>query len=103
MSPCVNAGWNDAPSIPDFDMDGEGRIYNLIIDTGADECWLPADTVKDAKPVPDGREVDLAGVVVTATFDGFFYIEADDRSCGKGRPGEPSGTRGHQPAFERDR
>lgn len=35
-SPCINAGNNSAPELPNFDMDGEQRIY-LTVDQGADE------------------------------------------------------------------
>ncbi len=80
-SECVDAGWNDAPDIGLFDVDGELRIHNLMVDIGADE-YVPATTINGAKSGPDGRGADLSGVVVTATFDGFFYVEADDRSCG---------------------
>jgi len=81
-SPCIDAGWSAAPGIPDFDMDGEGRIYNLMVDTGADECWSSATTISDARSGYDGLAAELTGAIVTAAFDGFFYIEADDGSCG---------------------
>ncbi len=38
-SPCVNAGWNEAPGLPSLDMDGEGRIFGGTVDIGADEVW----------------------------------------------------------------
>jgi len=36
-SPCLNAGSNSAPGIPAFDIDGNARIYDGIVDVGADE------------------------------------------------------------------
>lgn len=34
------------------------------------------------KALPDGSPCVLAGMIVSAVFDGFFYIEENDRSCG---------------------
>jgi parallel beta-helix repeat protein len=36
-SPCVNAGWNDAPKLPPEDSDGEPRVMGEYVDIGADE------------------------------------------------------------------
>lgn len=36
-SPCIGAGWNDAPGLPSVDMDGEARILSATVDVGADE------------------------------------------------------------------
>ncbi len=36
-SPCVNKGANNAPELPDLDIDGDPRIANGIVDIGADE------------------------------------------------------------------
>jgi len=37
-SPCLEHGWNNAPDMPNLDIDLEGRI-NGIVDIGADEVW----------------------------------------------------------------
>ncbi len=36
-SPCLNAGYNAAPSIPATDIDNEARIVDTTVDIGADE------------------------------------------------------------------
>ncbi len=43
-SPCLNAGTNNAPSIPAVDIDGEARIVNTTVDIGADEMPAVSDT-----------------------------------------------------------
>jgi len=53
-SPCIDAGDNNAPLLPDVDIDGQGRIFagkrDLLyghpapvptVDMGADEYWSP--------------------------------------------------------------
>ncbi|MDO8684317.1 MAG: hypothetical protein Q7N50_12635 [Armatimonadota bacterium] len=79
---CINGGWDLAPAIPAFDMDGEVR-KNGVIDIGADEYWPSvATTVREAKLGADGDPVDIDGAIVSAEFVDFFYIESDDQTCG---------------------
>jgi len=40
-SPCINAGTNDAPSLPDTDKDGNPRIVGAAVDMGAYEWQGP--------------------------------------------------------------
>ena len=84
-SPCREAGWNGAPWLPTTDFDLQSRIWDAVVDIGADEysdAPIEATTIRDAKRAADGTRVQIDGAVVTAAFDGFFYVETDDRSCG---------------------
>ncbi|MGQ9454775.1 MAG: hypothetical protein ACUVRS_05920 [Armatimonadota bacterium] len=78
-SPCVDAGWNQAPGLLVSDADMSRRIINGVVDIGADE-FIPC--IADAKNSPDGSIVDLSDVVVTAVFEDSFYVESEDRSQG---------------------
>ena len=79
---CINAGSNSAPGLPLFDMDGEGRNFGGTVDIGADEYWARKMSISDVKVASDGAVIKGGDAVVTAAFDGFFYIESDDRSSG---------------------
>lgn len=81
-SPCINAGYRYAGNLPLFDMDGEGRTFGGKVDIGADEYWSPTMSESDAKRAADGARISGRDATVSAVFDGFFYVEADDRSSG---------------------
>lgn len=78
-SPCINAGFSTANSIPTIDMDGQGRIGGANADIGADEYY---STLKDARLAPGGYPANMIGTVVTAAFPDFFYVESDNRTAG---------------------
>jgi len=74
-SPCINAGWNDPPGLPEFDMDGQGRICWCVVDIGADEYW-PIKVKIDIKPGtcpnhinPKSRGVIPVAILTTSDFD----------------------------------
>ncbi len=81
-SPCINSGWNGAANLPLFDMDSEGRIFGRKVDMGADEWWSPVMSITDARLAADGAQISGQDAIVSAEFDGFFYIEREDRSSG---------------------
>lgn len=82
ISPCVNAGSNGAPGLPSTDIDGEARVLYGVVDIGADECSGTIDVLREAKMAANGLPISLTDAIVTATLDGFFYIEAPNRSVG---------------------
>ncbi|MDO8684315.1 MAG: NosD domain-containing protein, partial [Armatimonadota bacterium] len=66
-SPCVNAGNNSAPGLPDVDIDGQGRVKWNTIDIGADELW-PIFVTIDIKPgeFPNHINIKSRGVTPVA-------------------------------------
>lgn len=46
-SPCLDAGDNSGVLSGEKDVDGQGRIYNEVIDIGADELWTSSDVNGD--------------------------------------------------------
>ncbi|MDH7482542.1 MAG: DUF1565 domain-containing protein, partial [Armatimonadota bacterium] len=82
-SPCIDAG-DDSVVQPDWlDIDGQLR-KNRTVDMGSDEYYSPGVqvTVSGARLLPNGQMVEIHDVVVTGAFDGFFYVESQDRSAG---------------------
>lgn len=71
----------------------EGPLYWSVqaIDSAfAGSAWAPEQVVGgtveasigDARRLPNGAGVSITGKIVTAAFEGFFYIEEDDRTAG---------------------
>jgi len=56
-SPCINTGYNDAPELPETDIDGQPRIMGGIVDMGAYEYTGPT------APNADFNGDQLAGLV----------------------------------------
>jgi hypothetical protein len=81
-SPCIDTGNSFVSSIPTFDIDLEGRIFGESIDIGADEYWSSNMPISSIKAAPDWATVRLEGAAVSAAFNDFFYVEADNRSSG---------------------
>ncbi|MGB9620399.1 MAG: choice-of-anchor Q domain-containing protein, partial [Armatimonadota bacterium] len=85
-SPCIDAGYDNVVQPGWVDMDGQPRIISPHVDIGADEYHeyqpLPPISIPNCKTAVDGTAVRVTGAAVTAAFDGFFYIETDDRAAG---------------------
>lgn len=77
-SPCINTGDNSSVLSGWKDMDGEPRIAGSCVDIGADEYFLAGY----AKGTGDSAYVELNDMVVSAVYDGFYYIQDINHSCG---------------------
>jgi hypothetical protein len=53
-SPCIDAGSNSAPGLPETDWDSEDRVADGIVDIGADELVTWTATALDPQPEGDG-------------------------------------------------
>ena len=67
ISPCMDAGNNDAPNLPDIDIDGQSRIICDKVGMGADECpnCTPPEPPQFAISPPSGYYVATQGVDLT--------------------------------------
>ncbi|MEI6914181.1 MAG: right-handed parallel beta-helix repeat-containing protein [Armatimonadota bacterium] len=83
-SPCYNTGWNSAPSMFAQDIDGQPRVQAGSVDIGVDEVSAAgaATTVSAAKLAANNGYVMISNKMVTAAFNGFFYIEEFGRQSG---------------------
>ena len=82
VSGCIDAGTN--VSAPIDDLDGNPRPQGAGFDIGAYE-YGPAPslrTIVEIKRERDGERVAISDVVISGAFDGFFYIEQQDRVAG---------------------
>lgn len=89
---CIDAGINSGiPAGILTDMLGNLRIWDgngdalAVVDMGAYEYGappVPTVTLAEAKLLPDGVILCVDGAVVSAKWNDFLYMEADDRSSG---------------------
>jgi len=73
-----------AESIP-FTYSQRRTALNLTIPNGRMEVWeiVPVErSLAEAKSLANDATAYVNGAIVTAAFDGFFYVENPDRSCG---------------------
>ena len=80
-SPAIDAGDNRAPALPLTDLDGNGRINNLVVDTGAYEyqsgllpslCVSSVSELKSALVIAKRDGVDNTIQIVQGTYSGHF-------------------------------
>ncbi len=82
ISGCIDKGTD--VSAPTDDLDGVLRPQGGGFDVGAYE-YGPApsfDSIVEIKRECDGERVGISNVVISTAFDGFFYIEQQDRVAG---------------------
>lgn len=81
-SPCVDSGDNDAPYLPDEDIEGEARVFDgnydqlSVVDMGSDEFW-PAIQVPTHYPTVQAAIDTASNGEVIAVFPG-TYVENID-------------------------
>ncbi len=78
-SECIDAATNSTPGLLARDLDGISRPWVQTVDIGAYEFRSPNAVPKS---IADGDPVAIEAFVVTASFTGVFYIEADNRNFG---------------------
>ena len=71
-SPCRGSGDNSVPGLPDFDFEGDPRIYQGTVDMGADEFYTHLYVTGDKTPggAIQGKFVGLPGTTPVSLFIG---------------------------------
>ncbi len=85
ISPCRDTGDNIAIWPTEvYDVDGQSRIVGTRVDMGGDEFVDPGakTSIQEIKRSANGTYADIDGVVVTAAFSGFFYVQAEGMYSG---------------------
>ena len=84
-SPCINVGYDLDIQQGATDLDGKSRILGSHVDMGCFEWdtspyWVRQ--VSQARGVPNECAIKLKNKIITASFDGAFYVEDSNRSSG---------------------
>jgi predicted outer membrane repeat protein len=87
LSPAVDAGDDDAPSVPDFDFNGDDRVQNSHVDMGAFELAIPAGDLTAyvlTEVTPIASSITATSATYSFSIAGSGEAEYVSTSCGNG-------------------